>query len=256
MLIVSLLKTLSVILNHGPFYSVSFASFGLGVRRGLYDRMVLDRAAQQMKKLFLTSSVNLVAKDIAKRLDLTSKNKLVFITTAAEPETGDKTWLKDDRQSLVDAGFKVTDYTITDKNLDQLKKDLMTYDYIYLSGGNTLYLLRQSRKSGFYSLIKDLVYKNGKTYIGTSAGSIITGPKIPDYLLERDDVPGVENQEGYGFVDFTVVPHWGSEFFRDDYLKGRMEIAYRKDQVPLVILTDNQYICIQDDKLKFIDVSK
>lgn len=209
-----------------------------------------------MKKLFLTSSVSIVASDIAKRLDLSSHNKLIFITTAAEPETGDKTWLKNDRQSLVEAGFEVSDYTITDKSLTQLKDDLKDYDFIYLSGGNTLYLLRQSHKSGFYSLIKDLVYKNGKTYIGTSAGSIITGPKIPDYLLEKDDVAGAENQEGYGFVDFTVVPHWGNEDFRDDYLNERLEIAYRKDQVPLVMLTDNQYIRIQDDEYEFVDVSK
>jgi dipeptidase E len=209
-----------------------------------------------MKKLFLTSSVHAVAHDIGKRLDLSSKNKLVFITTAAEPETGDKTWLKNDRQALVKAGFRVSDYTITNKNLDQLKHDLKDYDFIYLSGGNTLYLLKQSQKSGFITLIKDLVYKEEKTYIGTSAGSIITGPRCPDYLLEKSEVMDLENQKGYGFVNFTIVPHWGSEDFKDLYLKGRLKIAYKKDQVPLITLTDNQYIYIQGDKYEFIDVAK
>jgi len=209
-----------------------------------------------MKKLFLTSSVHAVAHDIAKRLNLTSKNKLVFITTAAEPETGDKTWLKNDRQALVDAGFVVSDYTITGKNLDQLKDDLKNYDFIYLSGGNTFYLLKQSHKSGFFTLIQDLVNKDGKIYIGTSAGSIITGPKCPDYLLEKDEVFDIENQKGYGFVNFIILPHWGSEDFRNKYLKGRLETAYKIDQVPLIILTDNQYIYVQDDTNEIIDVSK
>ena len=209
-----------------------------------------------MKKLFLTSSVHAVAHDIGKRLDLTSNNKLVFITTASEPKSGDKTWLKNDRQALVNTGFEVSDYTITGKNLNQLTDDLNDYDFIYLSGGDTFYLLKQSHKSGFFILIQDLVYKEGKTYIGTSAGSIITGPKCPDYLLDQDEVFGIEDQKGYGFVNFTILPHWGSEDFKNKYLKGRLEIAYKKDQIPLITLTDNQYIHIQGDKYEFIDVSK
>lgn len=209
-----------------------------------------------MKKLFLTSSIHAVAHDIAKRVDLSIGNKLVFITTAAEPETGDMSWLDNDRKALVDAGFEVSDYTITDKTLAQLKHDLAPFDYIYLSGGNTLYLLTQSKKSGFINLIKDLVYKEGKTYIGTSAGSIITGPKCPDYLLEENEMRNIEDQKGYEFVNFTIVPHWGSEDFKDLYLQGRLEIAYKDTQVPLLLLTDNQYVAIYNDMCEVVDVSK
>lgn len=207
-----------------------------------------------MKNLFLTSSVHAVAHDIGKRLDLSIRNRLVFIMTAAELETGDTTWLKNDRQALVDAGFKVTDYTITGKTLSQLKNDLQIYDFIYLSGGNTPYLLEQSQKSGFLSLVKDFVYKEGKTYIGTSAGSIITGPKCPDYLLDKRS--DIKNREGYGFVDFIILPHWGSKEFRERYLKSRMKIAYQRNQFPLVTLTDNQYIHIQGNEYEFVDVSR
>ena len=120
-----------------------------------------------MKKMFLTSSVHAVAHDIAKRLDLSRYNKLVFIMTAAEPEMDDDmTWLHNDRQSLVDAGFDVTDYTITGKTIEQLKGDLKNYTYIYVSGGNTLHLLKQSHKSGFFDLIKDFVKYRVKEHAG------------------------------------------------------------------------------------------
>lgn len=148
-----------------------------------------------MKHLFLTSSVHAVAHDIAKKLDLSSHNKLVFITTPAEPETGDLTWLANDRKALVDAGWDVTDYTITNKNVDKLKNDLAVYDFIYVSGGSTIHMLKESKKSGFFSLVQDLIYKDNKIYIGTSAGSIITGPKCPDYLLDRDEVKELENEK-------------------------------------------------------------
>lgn len=206
-----------------------------------------------MKQLFLTSSIHAVAHDIAKRLDLFHKNKLVFITTAAEPETGDMTWLKNDRQALVDAGFKVTDYTITNKTIDQLRTDLKDYDFIYNSGGNTLYLLKQSQKSGFITVVKELILEQGKIYIGTSAGSIIASLKCPDYLIDINEVKEIENLDGYGFVNFTIMPHWGSKWFWDQYLKGRLEITYKEDSVPFLLLTDNHYVYVQDDRCEIVD---
>lgn len=209
-----------------------------------------------MQQLFLTSSVNKVASDIVKRLDLSKGNNLVFIDTAAEPEEGDKTWLKNDRQALVDAGFAVTDYTITDKKINQLRDDLIKFDFIYLSGGDTFYLLEKSQKTGFFSLIKKLVKEKGKIYIGTSAGSIIAGQKCPDYLLPNSVIKKIENRDGYGFVNFTILPHWGSEGFRKKYLGGRLKKAYKLDQVPLLILTDNQYVHVVGDCCEIIDVIK
>jgi len=205
-------------------------------------------------ELFLTSSVHAVAHDIAKRADLSKDNNLVFIETAAEPEEGDKEWLENDRQALINAGFKVSNYTITGKSKDQLKAYLNPFNYVYLSGGNTAYLLEQSQKSGFISLIKELVQEKGKVYIGTSAGSIIAGPRLPDYF--SDENANLKDRNGYGFVNFTILPHWGSEHFEDRYLGGRLKIMYKENQVPLVALTDNQYVHVLDGKAEIIDVIK
>src|SRR3989338_5291233 len=204
-------------------------------------------------ELFLTSSVHAVAHDIANRVNLKKANKLVFIDTAAEPkgERDDLERLKKDRKALVDAGFTVSDYTITGKSKKQLEADLNKFDYIYMSGGNTAYLLEQSQKSGFVSVIKELVQK-GKIYIGTSAGSIIAGPMLPAYF--SDEEPKLENKNGYGFVNFTILPHWGSEDFKERYLGERLKIVYKDDQVPLLLLTDNQYVHVQNDQIKIVDV--
>lgn len=205
-------------------------------------------------KLFLTSSVSEVAHDLVRHVDLSRGNKLVFIDTAAEPEkSGDIQWLIDDRNSLIKAGFEVTDYTITGKKIDELKEFLPKFDYIYLSGGNTLHLLSESYKSGFIDYIKELI-KNGKVYIGTSAGSIIAGPSVPEYLKDSENYSDVENKPAYGFVNFTVVPHWGSEHFRKEYLGRRLEIAYKEDGYPYILLTNDQYIIVEDDNYKIIDL--
>lgn len=211
-----------------------------------------------MKKLFLTSSVHAVAHSIGKKVNLAKGNKLVFIDTAAEPEEGDKQWLIDDQQALSDAGFEVTAYTITDKNKNQLKSELVAYDYIYMSGGNTFYLLRQAQQSGFTEVIQDLILKSRKTYIGTSAGSIIAGPQLPAYLIELDDPKdyGTVDATAFSFVNFIILPHWGSPDFKKRYLEGRIEIAYKIDQYPLVLLTDTQYVEVTDNAHKIIDVER
>jgi dipeptidase E len=208
-----------------------------------------------MKQLFLTSSVHAVAHDIAKRVDLSAGNKLVFITTPADFEPGDKEWLRNDRQALIDAGFEVTDYTIVGKSAGELTAELIVYDFIYLSGGNTLYLLQESQKTGFITVIKDLIEKQGKIYIGTSAGSIIAGTSVPDYL-EADEGVEPDGRDGYSFVNFTIVPHWGSDHFRERYLNKRLEMAYREDQVPLMLLTDNHYVHVQGSKIELINITR
>lgn len=200
------------------------------------------------QKLFLTSSVQAVAGDIASRLDLIKTNKLVFIDTAAEPfkDTDDIDWMYNDRQALVDAGFEVTDYTITSKNTEQLQTDLKDFDHIYLSGGDTVHLMEESLKSGFHSVVKDLVQSQGKTYISTSAGSVITAPNIHAYYFEEGNP---EVNQGFGFVNFWIVPHWGSEDFKDRYLKHRMQIAYRQNEFPYILLADNQYLFVEGEDI-------
>lgn len=205
-------------------------------------------------KLFLTSSVSEVAHDIVKYLDLSKGNKLVFIDTAAEPEKGgDVSWLIDDREALVNAGFDVTDYTLTGKNVSEVKNFLSKFDYIYLSGGNTLHLLSESYKSGFIDLVKELL-EGGKVYIGTSAGSIVTGPFVPEYLRDDDKHSDVEDKPAYNLVNFTVVPHWGSDFFKNDYLNERLKTAYKEESVPYILLTNDQYILVENGKFEIIDL--
>ena len=160
-----------------------------------------------------------------------------------------------DKQALVDAGFTVSDYTITDKTRDQIENDLDGFDYIYLSGGDTVHLLSQSQKSGFISLIKDFIQNKGKIYIGTSAGSIIAGPRLPDYFPNEKRLE-LENENCYGLVNFTVFPHWGSEDFKEKYLGKRLRIVYKEDQVPLLLLTDSQYVHVYNDCIQIIDVRK
>jgi len=212
-----------------------------------------------MTHLFLTSSIGTpgVGESIRAQLGHTRPLKTIFITTPVEPkdEQVDLSWYETDRAALSASGFVFTDYTLTGKNSSQVKQDLAGYEAIYVSGGNTNYLLEQSQKSGFLPLITDFV-NSGKIYLSTSAGSIIAGPNLPPYLRKDDrGVFNLTDYSGYNLVNFTVLPHWGSPHFAAKYLGGRIKQIYDSKQ-PFILLNDHQYLAVQDQSFQIIDVSK
>lgn len=209
-----------------------------------------------MKRLYLTSSVNFVAKRIAEDFNLAEgKNKLVFITTATEDEPHDSNWITNDRNSLKEAGFDVFDYTITGKNESKIRVDLKDADFIYVEGGNTFYLLEKAQQSGFINVIRDFVLNQGKIYIGTSAGSIIASrDTYPTFFLDDASLaPNLKGYEGFQLVDFVIFPHWGSDKFKDRYLNQRLEHSY-KGNSEIILLRDNQYVEVKDDWYRIVEV--
>lgn len=206
-----------------------------------------------MKRLFLTSSVSCVAQDIAKKIEKKGL-KLAFILTASEGEDGDKWWLDEDRSALKKTGLKTSDYTLTGKTKDQVKEDLENFDVLFFSGGNTFYLLEKIQQSDCAQLIADFI-ENGKIYIGSSAGSLIAGPDILP-IKDLDNIkkaPNIKGYKGLSLVDFVIFPHWGSDIFKDRYLKYRMEHSYNRTN-NIILLTDNSYVEVKDDWYRIVKV--
>ena len=196
--------------------------------------------------IFLTSSVGSVAAHLHKNF-LAGKGykSVLFIDTAAEPEivNGDE-WLQRDLQALREQEYQVDRYTVTGKTREEVEAEIDRYDILYMCGGNTAYLLNQLQKTNTFSLIVEKV-QGGKLYIGTSAGSIIAGPRLPDYFF--DEMPELEDTTCFNFVNFTLVPHWGDEYFRERYVGERLQKVYKDTQEPLLLLTDTQYVQVGDD---------
>lgn len=210
-----------------------------------------------MKKLYLASSVDVTAAGIAKDIgkDL-KKLKLAFISTAAEPEKGNKDWLDNDRNGLIKAGFDLFEYTITNKTVRDFQNDLQNADIIHVNGGNTFYLLLQARKSGFDKWIKQAVI-NGKIYTGSSAGSIIASPNIEVLRILETKIyeKQLKAYDGFGLVDFIIFPHWGSKNFKNSYLNHRVDFAYKPEN-KIILLNDRQYVKVENDMYRIVEVEK
>jgi dipeptidase E len=209
-----------------------------------------------VKRIFLTSHAPNVISDISHRLKFVIKNKkLAFIDTAEELATDFLQKYTTEKESFEKAGFQVKKYSITGKNEQTIRHDLQDFEVLYVSGGNTFYLLKKSLESGFNKVVKEFV-ENGKVYIGSSAGSIVAGPELyPATMFDDPSVlPDREKQKGFGLVDFIVFPHWGRSDFKNFYFDKKLQEAYTHTD-KIILLADNQYIFVMDEWIKIVDVN-
>ncbi len=200
-----------------------------------------------MQKLILTSSSSQTIHSWITQLEKSpTELSLVFIDTAQELEKGDKHWLDEDRQGLLDVGFTVTDYTLTGKTKNQLEKDLAPFDVFFVAGGNTFYLLYHAQQSGFLQLIASP--DNQKTYVGSSAGSILVSPdiNIVRFIDDPAQAPDLSSTVGANLINYLFLPHWGNPVFQAGYAKSYGLLS--QSRYPTVMLTDEQYILVQQGR--------
>lgn len=178
-----------------------------------------------MAKIFLCSYFAEVASKINEMIDFQGKH-VAFIDTAAKFE--EVNFYVDEAVEILEKfGAKLTriDISCTQNSVAQISecnefcvvddKILATInecDIIYISGGNTFYLLNELRKSCAEQAIKNTV-KAGKIYIGESAGAIVAAPDTRYATLMGENSVNVSDFTGLNLVDFCVVPHFGCEPF-------------------------------------------
>ena len=113
--------------------------------------------------------------------------QVAFITTAAYGEGDDVSWLEKYREELKEHGImNITDVDLRSVQHKKLAKVLEESDICFVNGGNTFYLLHYIRESGLDVLLQQFL-KDGKLYVGVSAGSIVCCPNIETALYELSE---------------------------------------------------------------------
>ena len=205
-----------------------------------------------MKQLYLASEIDKVAQHIADDIGEPEKKKLAFIYTSFEYESPEPNWLKQNRKGLVDAGFDLFDYTISGKTPADFDKDLGHADIIHLNGGDTKYLIEKIHQTKFHKWITSKV-STGTIFTSSSAGGIVAGPSIPSFYYDPKEITE-EAVKGMSLVNFSLLPHWGRESYKDSYLNDRLKRVYGENHQPFLILNNHQYIKVTNDTYKIVDV--
>lgn len=199
-----------------------------------------------MKKLFLCSSFADVASLFSDFATAPLIGKTVaFIPTASIHEEYTQ-YVEDGKAALDSLGLVVKELEITQCNPKEIVRVLEDCDYIYISGGNTFFLLQELRRTKTDKLITEQI-KKGKLYIGESAGAMIVSPNI-EYAKEMDQhsqTPDINDFKALGVVDFFPVPHFNSFPF-EEATKQVLKI-YKK--LPLKPISNIQAIFVVGDSI-------
>lgn len=161
-----------------------------------------------MKRLFLSSSFKDVAKVFAAFANEDLKGKTVtFIPTASIPEKV-VFYVEAGKKALEKLGLTVDELEISTATPKDIANTLQKNDYIYISGGNTFFLLQELKRTGADKIITEQV-NCGKLYIGESAGSIAASPTA-EYAKGLDDVkkaPDLTSFDALHLSEFYPLPH-------------------------------------------------
>ena len=205
-----------------------------------------------MTKLLLTST-GLANQNITNQfLQIISKPvsqiKIIFVPTASRSKEELK-YVNESKKELLDLG--ILENNIKTLNLDKPVsfQEVEDFDVIYVCGGNTFYLLKKVRETGFDKVIIEFV-KTGKLYFGVSAGSILVNPNISAAStgLEPDENDvNLTDLTGLNLTAIIVSPHYCEEE------KPIIDKFKKKSQYKVVPLTDNQALLVLDGETKIVE---
>ena len=206
-----------------------------------------------MKRLFLCSSFADVANLLIDFANEDLKGKIIaFIQTASLTESI-RFYVKTGKKALEKVGMIVEEVEITQFSNEEISSILHKCDYIYITGGNTFFLLQELKRKGVDKIISEQV-KSGKLYIGESAGAIIASPDT-EYMKNVnfdpiEKAPELEDYSSLGLVDFYTIPHYGNFPFKK---KGEKVIQLYNEKLQLIPISNKQAIFIEDSNIQIKD---
>ncbi|MBC1345159.1 type 1 glutamine amidotransferase-like domain-containing protein, partial [Listeria welshimeri] len=129
-----------------------------------------------MKNLFLTSSFKDVV-PLFTEFESNLQGKTVTSIPTASTVEEVTFYVEAGKKALENLGLLVEELDIASESLGEITTKLRKNDFIYVTGGNTFFLLQELKRTGADKLILEEITA-GKIYIGESAGAVITGPNI------------------------------------------------------------------------------
>jgi dipeptidase E len=174
--------------------------------------------------------------------------KVVFIPTASLPEKL-PFYVGADKKALLKLGLTVDELEVSGASYEVIKRRISDADYIFVSGGNTFFLLQELRRTGADKVIIEHI-NSGKPYIGSSAGSVILSKDI-GYVRHMDSpkaAPGLNDDfSALSVIDFCIVPHCTNFPFKK---AAEKTIRTFSDTLDLRSISNDQVITVEGEKVE------
>ena len=144
-------------------------------------------------------------------------------------------------------GITVDTLEISALEITEISKRIKENDFIYVTGGNTFFLLSELKRTGADKVIIEEI-NNGKLYIGESAGAMITSKNI-EYVKLMDNAEKAQNLKNFdalGLIEFYIVPHYKNFPFQK--ISQKIIDTY-SDDLELQPISNNEAVLVEDDKI-------
>ena len=194
----------------------------------------------------LYESIELVKKFLDKN---TESKKILFIPTATNVDEYKK-YIHLTQKAFEDFGYEVENFDISIFSEEIAKEKLSQAKIVFISGGNTFYLLQELKRKNLTSYLKERI-ENGLLYIGESAGSVIAAPDI-EYASIVDDktlATELDDYTGLNLIDFYIVPHFEEEPFVES---SRNTVELYKDKLDLKLINNKEAILVENKNFTII----
>ncbi|MEI7758962.1 MAG: Type 1 glutamine amidotransferase-like domain-containing protein [bacterium] len=184
-------------------------------------------------------------------LHLTDKKKptLLFIPTASSDS---KSYYQTVEKHFLEIGFASVDALfLSDKSLtkEQIEKNILSHDAIYVGGGNTLKMMTIWRDMGIDNML-NMALKKGIVLSGLSAGSICWFYQgISDSASYEDKNEKYIKVAGLNFIDAIHSPHFSEEPQRKHAIealtRNSSKVAICLDNAVALVIIGNKYKIIR-----------
>lgn len=204
----------------------------------------------EKQNILLASNGDFAIEGIKLFFDDFKNVKLAYIITASKG-TSDLEYLKWHKDKMDKLCIDYEEIDIEGKKESELSEIFKDKNVIFVEGGNTFYLLKAVRESGFNKVVNELL-KKGVAYIGASAGAYIACPTIEmaTWKPKQKDRFGVTEFTALNLVPFLVTAHYTQEM--ESVLREKISEAGYSTRV----LKDGQGILVIGDEYKFIGEGK
>ena len=203
-----------------------------------------------MKNMILTSSLYESMGIVKKFLnEKTESKKILFIPTATNVDEYKK-YIHLTQKVFEDFGYEVENFDISVFSEETVKEKISETKIVFVSGGNTFYLLQELKKKNLISYLREKI-ENGLLYIGESAGSVITAPNIgyADIVDDKALATELNDYTGLNLVDFYVVPHFEEEPFVES---SRKVVELYKDKLDLKVISNKEVVLVENDDFRIV----
>ena len=179
----------------------------------------------------------------------TESKKILFIPTATNVDEYKK-YIHLTQKAFEDFGYEVENFDISVFSEETVKEKISETKIIFVSGGNTFYLLQELKKKNLISYLREKI-ENGLLYIGESAGSVITAPNIEyaDIVDDKALATELNDYTGLNLVDFYVVPHFEEEPFVES---SRKVVELYKDKLDLKVINNKEVVLVENDDFRIV----